>query len=66
MARILARFVFTLLILSGFLFYEGYVELQRPGRADGWRVGLYFLAGGIGLGLAMRGLKERHRPRGDQ
>jgi hypothetical protein len=61
MSRILSRFVFTLVILSGFFFYQGYLLLQRPGPADGWRVALFFLAGGIGLGLAMRGLRERHR-----
>jgi hypothetical protein len=65
MSRWLARLSFSFLILAGFLFWEGYREMTRVGGATGWRVGLYFIGGGISLGLALRGAHERHKNDGD-
>ena len=63
MDRFLSRFTFTFLILAGFLGYEGYVLLTGPVRPEIWRVALYFIGAGLSLGLAVRGIRERHRQR---
>ena len=60
MNRWLARLSFSLLILSGLLIAQGWQELHRP-AASKWRIGLYFLSAGIGLGLSLKGVRERHR-----
>jgi hypothetical protein len=65
MNRWLARFAFTFLILSGLLVYQGYREITTFAQPKTWRIGLYFVAAGIGVGLAARGFRERHRSRFD-
>jgi len=60
MKRWLARLAFSFLILAGLLAWSGYKELTNGGRPDKVRVGLYFVAAGMSIGLAMRGFKERH------
>jgi hypothetical protein len=59
--RWIARFAFTFLILAALLVYQGYRELTTLANPDKWRIGLYFVGAGIGLGLAVRGFRERHR-----
>jgi hypothetical protein len=59
--RWLARFSFTFLVVAGLLAWQGYRELTQSTRPNAWRVGLYFLAAGIGVGLAVKGVRERHR-----
>jgi hypothetical protein len=61
MGKWLARFSTSFLILGGLLIYQGYRELTGPFIVNRWRIGLYFLAAGICIGLAMRGVRERHR-----
>lgn len=61
MNKWLARLSTSFLILAGFLVYEGYKELTGPFIVHKWRIGLYFVAAGISIGLAMRGVQERHR-----
>ena len=60
MSRWLARLSTSFLILAGLLAYQAYREMQRPGVNRG-RVALYFVGAGIGVGLAVRGVRERHR-----
>jgi hypothetical protein len=64
MKRVLASLSFSFLILGGVLVWQGYRELTRPGGAIGWRVGTYFVVGGLCFALGLRGVKERHRPGG--
>ena len=61
MAKWLARFSMSFLILGGLLIYQAYRELHGPFAVNKWRIGLYFVAAGISIGLAMRGVQERHR-----
>jgi hypothetical protein len=61
MNRWLARFSFTFLVVAGLLAWQGYRELTTFAQPKIWRVGLYFLAAGIGVGLAAKGVRERHR-----
>jgi hypothetical protein len=61
MKRWLARLAFSFLILAGLLAWTGYKELTTRARPDKVRVGLYFVAAGMSVGLAVRGFKERHR-----
>lgn len=61
MNRWLARFAFTFLIVAGLLVYRGYLAMTSSARPETWRIALYFLAAGIGVGLAVRGFRERHR-----
>jgi hypothetical protein len=63
MPRLLSRFAFTFLILAGFLFYEGYILLTKAAKPSMWQVALYFVGAGMSLGIAVRGLRERHRGR---
>jgi hypothetical protein len=66
MNRWLSRFAFTFLILAGLLIYQGYREMTTLAQPLWWRIGLYFVAAGMGLGLAVKGVRERHRAeRGD-
>jgi hypothetical protein len=62
MNRWLARLSMSFLILAGLLVWQGYRELTTFAHPNTWRVGLYFLAAGIGVGLAVKGIRERHRP----
>jgi hypothetical protein len=61
MKRWLARLAFTFLILAGLLAWTGYKELTTRARPDKVRVGLYFVGAGMSLGLAVQGVRERHR-----
>ena len=61
MAKWLARFSFTFLVLAGLLLWQGYRELTMSSSPNVWRIGLYFVAAGISIGLAFRGIRERHR-----
>ena len=61
MSRWPGRFAFTFLILAGLLAWTGYKELTMRAQPDKVRVGLYFVAAGMSLGLAARGFRERHR-----
>jgi hypothetical protein len=62
LSRWLARLSTSFLILSGLLVYQAYRELHVPGARPNWpRLTLYFLAAGISVGLAARGVRERHR-----
>jgi hypothetical protein len=65
MNRWLARFAFTFLIVAGLLVYRGYREMTTFARPEKWRIGLYFVAAGMGVGLAVRGFRERHRSQSD-
>ena len=60
MKRLLASLSFSFLLLGGVLVWLGYKELTRGGI--GWRVGMYFVVGGMCFALGLRGVKERHRP----
>ena len=62
MSRWLARLSTSFLILAGLLVYQAYRELHLPGAHPNWpRLTLYFVAAGISVGLAARGVRERHR-----
>jgi hypothetical protein len=61
MNRWLARLAFSFLILAGLLAWTGYKELTTRAQPDKVRVGLYFVAAGMSVGLAARGFRERHR-----
>jgi hypothetical protein len=61
MNRWLARLAFSFLILAGLLIYQGYREMTTLARPLWWRIGLYLVAAGLGLGLAAKGVRERHR-----
>jgi hypothetical protein len=61
MGRWLARLAYSFLILAGLLFWEGYKQLTRTASPQTWRIALYFVAAGISVGLAVRGIQERHR-----
>jgi hypothetical protein len=65
MNKWLARLSTSFLILAGFLIYQGYKELTGPFPVVKWRIGLYFVAAGISIGLAIRGVQERHRGDGE-
>ena len=65
MARWLARFSFSFMILAGLLAWSGYRGLTRGG-VQNWRIGLYFIGAGICFGLGLRGVRERHRGDGDR
>jgi hypothetical protein len=65
MSRVLASLSMSFLIVGGILLWFGYRELTRPsGGGMGWRVGMYFVVGGLCFALGLRGVKERHRPGG--
>lgn len=61
MNKWLARFSMSFLILAGLLVYQGYGELTSPAAPNVWRIGLYFVAAGVSIGLCIRGVRERHR-----
>ena len=63
MGRFLNRFAFTFLILGGFLAFEGYELLTKGAQPSIWQVALYFIGAGMSLGIAVRGIRERHRQR---
>lgn len=66
MNRWLARFSFSFLVLAGLLAWQGYRELTTFSHPKLWRVGMYFLAAGIGVGLSAKGVRERHRSEDDR
>jgi hypothetical protein len=66
MSRFLASLSMSFLIVGGLLVWFGYKELTRAGGGMGWRVGMYFVVGGACFALGLRGVKERHRPRGPE
>ena len=59
--RWLARLAFSFLILAGFLVWQGYREMTTLANPAWWRIGLYFVAAGVSVGLGVRGIRERHR-----
>ncbi|HEY7120455.1 MAG TPA: hypothetical protein VH475_27980 [Tepidisphaeraceae bacterium] len=61
MNRWLARLAFSFLILAGLLLWQGYRELTMFAHPSTGRIALYFIAAGISIGLAFRGIRERHR-----
>jgi hypothetical protein len=61
MVKWLARFSFTFLVLAGLLIWQGYRELTVTSSPNIWRIGLYFIGAGVSVGLAFRGIRERHR-----
>ena len=61
MNRWLARLSMSFLVLAGFLVWQGYQELTTFAHPVVWRISLYFIAAGIGVGLAAKGVRERHR-----
>ena len=61
MDRWLARLAYSFLILAGLLVWQAYREmttLREPGKA---RLGLYFVGAMVSVGLAVRGMRARHR-----
>ena len=61
MDRWLARLAYSFLILAGLLVWQAYREmttLREPSKA---RLGLYFVGAMLSLGLAVRGMRVRHR-----
>lgn len=65
MNRWLARLSTSFFILAGLLIYQSYKELTGPFPVVKWRIGLYSVAVGISIGLAIRGVQERHRRDGE-
>jgi hypothetical protein len=61
MVKWLARFSFTFLVLAGLLIWQAYREMTLTSSPNIWRIGLYFVAAGLSIGLAFRGIRERHR-----
>jgi hypothetical protein len=61
MVKWLARFSFTFLVLAGLLLWQGYREMTMTSSPNTWRIGLYFVGAGVSIGLAFRGIRERHR-----
>ncbi|MEZ0263646.1 MAG: hypothetical protein ACAI43_02875 [Phycisphaerae bacterium] len=59
--RWLSYFPFTFLILAGLLFFQAYREITTLAAPPMWRVGLYCIAGGVFVGLAVQGMRIRHK-----
>jgi hypothetical protein len=57
----LARFSFSFLAIAVVLGWEVYKGLQNNTLGTG-RAVLYLLCGGMAVGLAMLGIRERHKP----
>ena len=65
MARFLARFSFSFLILAGWLAWEGYqitIGSAPPNRAG--YAPLFFAGAAVCFALGVNGLRQRHRPGG--
>jgi hypothetical protein len=61
MNRWLARLAYTFLIFAGLLVWQAYREmstLREPSKA---RLALYFVGAMASVGLAVRGMRARHR-----
>jgi hypothetical protein len=63
--RLLASLSFPAVILAGLLAWSAYKEATRAPAPQSWRIGLYCLSAGLCLGIAARGIRERHRSAGE-
>ena len=64
--RWLARLAFSFIILTAVFAYEGY-RTKRGDRGPNqeWKMYAFFSAAALSFGLALRGVRERHRPSDD-
>jgi hypothetical protein len=58
MQRWLARLSFSLLILAGVFFWQGYQARDDPQQKV--NVAMLYAAGGLALGLGLAGVRNRH------
>lgn len=61
MNRWLSRLAFSFLIVAGLLAVQGYREVYGAGPVVKWRIGLYAVAIGVLVGLAVKGINTRHK-----
>lgn len=62
MNRWLARFAFSFFVLGLLLLWSAYKEGTASPSPRGWRIGLYCVGAGVSIAIAVRGIRERHRP----
>jgi hypothetical protein len=65
MMKWVARFSFTFLIISGWLFYQVYKMATTPGQqVPTWQYAIMLIGGTLAISLGARGIRERHKPQG--
>jgi hypothetical protein len=67
MAKWIARFAFSFILLAVVFAWEGY-HTQRGDRgpAEPWKVYAFYAAAALCFGLGLRGIRERHRRMSDE
>ena len=67
MAKWIARFAFSFILLAAVFAWEGY-HAQRGDRGpvETWKIYAFYAAAALCFGLGLRGIRERHRRMSDE